>query len=233
MVKKGQITVFVILGLVVLILFVFFLTSINREEKVDFDNTQINHHLSQCAEESLKFGLENFELNSERIVFYEEASKNISFISYNGVDYFPDDASIRNKLQDLILDSFSLCLEIVQESLSIDVKDISGFVDVLESRIIFESSVSLDMIESDLMIYEEKVSANVITSFYNDIILLREFSEIQTAEPDMFNIGKLSEISFVTGADYYLFFKEGYFFVNFLFFDDNINLERGVWFAVG
>ena len=235
--SKGQVTIFVILGVVLIAGSLMFLNLISSEDDVDegVDDSvlySVLYSVSACAESSLFGALVDFELLTSESEFLDEAGGEVSFIVFEGDNLFPGEDEIESLLGDLFESNFLVCVESLKEEFHFSLEDFEGNINLFDNQISYDGEVSLNLLSDDITITERDISTSLTTSFKEDMELLRSFSYDQSSDPEMFNIGLLSEISFLTGDDYYLYFNDGSFFVNFLFYDEETDIKRGVWFAV-
>ena len=231
--KKGQIAIFVILGILLLAGILLFLNLRTPTKNiVQTDLEPVFYSINACAETSTRIALEKFDIKTTKTSFLTEARKNVSYIVHQGIQIFPTNQEIENSINELIQKEFLSCLQTLKDTFHFSLKKIDGTTKLEDNRISFDSITSINMLSQEANIINREIKTSINTNLKKDMNLLREFSKEQSNDPELFDIGLLSEINFLTGAEYSLIFRENSFFVNFLFYDEEINLERGVWFAI-
>ena len=134
--KKSQVSIFVIIGLILVIILGIVLVKVNYEPDVTRENKnfeEIEKHVTKCIEESALEAIQTLgrQGSLDPQAYTQSDDSVISFYYFKGRGYIPDQETIETQISNFVTDKLYLCInEFSDKEYVIDAEDV-----VVETKI--------------------------------------------------------------------------------------------------
>ena len=236
--KKGQVTIFIIIGIVILIGIILIVVFNNNESsKISFD-TSIKSLIDLCveevSEESVYFiGLQGGYYNNQ--VFSESYSSfKVPYYWYEESAKVPEISVVEEEFSNYINDNVKLCVDLKLDSFGksgYDVKtgDIETGVKISDTKLEVNINYPITISKGEEVVIYEVFKTEINTFFksaYDSAVMM---IEKQKEFPDSLPLGSFGEIAEENGFEIDLVkIEEGTFLINLVF---NKNSKEGFIYA--
>ncbi len=205
MLKKGQIAIFIIIGVIILaaVLFFFYysnqLTAIKPSSAADIG--AVNAFVENCVEQTaqddvIETSLSGGDVFSGNYTYF--LWKPTALYFYNGVDLAPSDDTIKNSLKYYMDNALQACTNKFEKlkaaGYTIEEGDVNSKVTVTSEKVTFEVEYPLNITKSGSTTAESKFSADVKVNIPKMINASRAYINFQTQNPDALRLGNLMDI---------------------------------------
>ena len=242
--KIGQVTIFVILAILIVIsVILFFVLRDDNGDVGEYDTKTIDGYVESCLEDSLEEAIyfnsiqggyfvvpePYVEEGFLRIPIYWQASR---FSERGHQDYFPSLDVIESELEDAVKVRFENCTgnfeSFRQEVKSIDVSDIEEIdVNIIDGKVSVFMNKPVFIFNNGERKKFENFDVDVNFDFIEKYDIMKEMMDVQRDAGNWMPIFEFSDIAKKHGINYTLVEKEDREFVYMFNFDDELGLGVG------
>ena len=221
--KRGQITVFIIIGIAILVVVgaLFYFrgrgAAPSISEEVTIDTSSLNAFVSSCAKQTaqdavvytglrggLYTGLSGVVPFSERYHIYNGIA--IPYYFYKGEDRSLTEEEVKETLQSYMNNAIKACTggfdAFKQQGYAVEEGDITSAVTLADEEILFDLTYPVTIVKGDSRETEQNFNSKVSINLPKMLGAAREYIAAQKDNPDAFRTGHLIDIASDNGIKF-------------------------------
>jgi hypothetical protein len=205
--KKGQVTVFIIVGIIAILIIGAFLlirerTAAPPDQATAIDTSSLNSFVTSCAKQTAQnavvyTGLRGGVAFPEKYLAF--AGIEMPYYFYEGVESVPSDEIIKETLKYYMDNSLKSCTNGFEsfktQGYTIEEGDVASTVTIAENEVIFDIDYPVTFSLGDSKETKSKFSANAAVMLPKMTGAAREYITAQKENPNAFRVGNLIDIS--------------------------------------
>lgn len=197
--KKGQITIFIIIGILILVfvgVFIFLLSNKNdeRDSNQNIIDTEEYQKIQDCVEYTSNTAI---YFNLLQGGYYNVEGPYLEYYPIKIAYYWRDDESnlpslkkIEYELSKLVKDNIKTCLK------GYDIDRVTTNVKILNKTIIFDYDIPIKIKNENSVIEFVKFEEKVNIDFYEKYFFVKDFLDIQSDNKGEFPLSKLMDLAY-------------------------------------
>lgn len=218
--KRGQITIFIIIGLVIIIILgivLYIRTSSNQSTNQDavLDTSSVNNLLTSCAKMTAQdaviyVGLRGGDIFSEKYATF--LAINVPYYYYEGVDLSPSDQVITDSLKFYMDSALKTCTNGFQsfkdQGYTIEEGEVNSTVTIADEDVIFDINYPITVVKGETRDVISGSSASVKVNLFKMAKAARDYVVAQKDEPNAFRLKHLMDIASAADLKFEVFDRE-------------------------
>jgi hypothetical protein len=226
--KKSQITVFIIVGILMLVVSVmlYYFSNISRDTRTDYGDVILSYdfaqpiynQLNECFSESGDYSLYHLSMRGG---YYDVPLDSALYLWYDVPYYYhyekgnimPSLKNIETEIEKALKNSFFECAQNIIEiydDVEINFNSLSFEVDIIENYVLFDTIGDIKVKKGDLVHTIKGLSFDIRSNLNQHYDIAKRIVEFQENNPNYVRIGHITEIGYFEKIYIGLYYADNY-----------------------